>query len=148
MLRFIEGIPDVFIIHLTRKDKFRTLVSWKIALLTGVWGVKKGHPLIPREKKMITITPEEALKFLSDITNYESLIEQRFNNNHYLHITYEQLVNNPEASMDAIFKLLNVPPHVADTKYIRSNPEPLQELVINFQELVDTGIVEKFNANE
>ena len=146
MLRLIERMPQPVIIHLIRKDKLRMMASLKIALSTDVWGLKEGHAPIPADQKKVNIAPEEALKFLADIIHYELRTEARFKGGHYLRLTYEDLASHPDTCLSSIFKALKVSPQPAITNYVRTNPEPLHELISNYQELVDQGIVQKFKA--
>ena len=146
MLQLVEQLNDPLIIHLTRRDKLNTLVSWKIALMTDTWGLKQGTPRIPIEKKKITIEPGEALKFFYDITKHEHDIEQRFREKDYVHIIYEDLIGHPEETLMPILKRLDVPAIPLKTSFIKSNPEPLQDLIINYQELVNKEIIEKLKS--
>lgn len=137
LLNLIENIPNLVVIHLTRKNKIRTLVSWRIALLTNIWGKKRGETLVPTDQKRLNIIPGEAVSFISDLNHKENYIDQRFNKYKYIHITYEDLVDDPQQCVNKIFPLLIVPDHEVKTNYIKSNPEPLNELIENFKELKD-----------
>lgn len=146
LLRWIDGIPDMLIIHLTRSEKLSTLTSLEIAKQTDVWGLRINEPGISIEKKQIRIEKAAALKFLEEITAEEKRIDARYQKRKsYLQITYEDLINDTEGILQSICQALNVPYTKMRTKYKRSNPEDLRQLIANYAELEAAGIVARFN---
>lgn len=145
LLALIDSIPDPLIIHLTRDDKFRTLVSWKISLKTDVWGVQRTQDNIPASQKSINIKPTEALNFLKTISENEKRIFERYRDKHYLSLTYEQLVSTPTECLQKICAALDLKYIPMHTRYRKFNSEPLEELVKNYQELQEKGVFDQFN---
>jgi LPS sulfotransferase NodH len=145
LLDLIDTIPDPLIIHLTREDKFRTLVSWKISLKTDIWGLHTTQELLPSSQKSITIDPGEAQAFAKTLSEDEKRIHQRFRQKKYIHLTYEQLQSSPSDSLEKICSALSLSYVPMQTRYRKSNPEPLEILVSNYQDLIAKGIIDQIN---
>jgi LPS sulfotransferase NodH len=135
LLRLIESKPDPLIIHLTRQNRLRTFISLKIAERTHVWGLKDHQSLIPVPEKMVYVDPREFEKFVLQLETHERNVLQRFGTGKYLAFTYEELTTGPEKCLQQIFNKMNVSYIPPKTRFRKSNPEPLHELIQNFEQI-------------
>lgn len=133
---FLEKDKDIVIIHLVRRNFFRSYVSKKIGLKTRLWteNIHKPHQINQEDKKV-------KLKFTDCKENFEKLTdritatENRFKGHKILPIIYEDLDADKQKEMERLFKQLEIPEMKISTYLKKQNPEPLEELVLNYKEI-------------
>jgi LPS sulfotransferase NodH len=140
---------DLKVIHLTRKNRLRTVISLEIAFKTGQW-TKSSNSGGPREKRVM-LEPSKLIKRLEQIEEGEAATRSRFCDRPILEVVYEELVQYPDrvfASVGAYLGADGIDPSKIRLK--RQNPESLAQLIINYDEieslLKDTRFGEYLNS--
>lgn len=127
-------LPDLKVIHLTRRNRLRTLISLDIAFKTGQW-TNARYSLGPEEKR-ITVDPQNLLKRLERIEQGEALTRVRFSDRPMLEVRYEDLVQSPYKVFESVSGYLGVDGiDPGKIRLKRQNPEPLSELIVNCDEI-------------
>lgn len=126
---------ELKVIHLTRRNRLRTVISLEIAFKTGRW-TKAGNSGSPKERR-VTLDPMRLLKRLEQIEEGEAATRARFCDRQILEIVYEELVQSPNmafASVGAYLGVEGIDPGKIRLK--RQNPEGIAQLIINYNEVV------------
>jgi LPS sulfotransferase NodH len=127
---------EIKIIHLTRRNRLRTVISLEIAFKTGQWTKSgQGNSRELKEKRLV-LDPSKLIKRLEQIEEGEAMARIRFRDRQVLEVVYEELVQSPDSVFESVGKYLGV--DGIDRNKIRlrrQNPETLQQLIINFDEI-------------
>ena len=127
---------DIRIIHLTRQNRLRTVVSREIALATDQWYLHNNHKRIPKSEKQLALDVDKVLRKIEKIQELEQEATERFDSHPILHITYEDMVANHQGTADQIADFLSLRRFYApNPTSVRQNPEPLAELIQNYDEV-------------
>ena len=126
------------IIHLTRRNRLRTLVSLEIAMKTDKWKIRANSNTAPSDKK-VWINTEDLLARLETIKKLEMEARERFKNRQMLEVVYEDLAANPTSEFRRISEFLGLA-DIDPSKNIlkKQNPENSRDLIINFDEVAQT----------
>jgi LPS sulfotransferase NodH len=127
-------LKDLKVIHLTRRNRLRTVISLEIAFKTGQW-TKSGRSSSLQEKR-IRLEPPKLLRRLEQIEQGETATRLRFRDRRILEVVYEDMVRSPEEAFAAVGAFLGVDgidPEKIPLK--RQNPESLEQLIINYNEI-------------
>src|SRR5215210_1178659 len=122
---------DLKIIHLTRRNRLRTVISLEIAFKTGQW-TKAGQSGGPKEKG-VRLDPFKLIKQIEQIEQGEAATRARFCDREMLEVVYEELVRSPQQVFRSVSEYLGV--DGIDSSKIRlkkQNPEGLAQLIINY----------------
>lgn len=127
---------DLKIIHLLRRNRLRTVISLEIAFKTGQWTQSgKGNPGEIKLKRLI-LNPSKLIKRLEQIESGEAAARSRFRDRRVLEVVYEELVQSPKPVFESVGTYLGVdgidPSRI---RLKRQNPEALQQLIINYEEV-------------
>lgn len=135
---------NFLIIHLIRKNKLRTIISLDIAFKTNQWStVKKNEK---SSSKKIYLEPNKLIKRIEKIEDYEKLTRKRFQTKSFLEISYEDLITNPESVFSQISNYLSIYDiDYKKNKLKKQNTEAIQDLVINYEEIVDLLVNTRFS---
>jgi LPS sulfotransferase NodH len=127
---------DLKIIHLTRRNRLRTVISLEIAFKTGQWTKsRKGNSGEFREKRLI-LDPSKTIRRMEQIEEGEATTRIRFRDRQILEVVYEELVQAPQLVFESAGKYLGVDGiDPGKIRLKRQNPETLQQLIINFGEI-------------
>lgn len=129
-------INNLKIIHLTRENILRTILSLKIALKYNYWYLSKNEHEKKHQKKHVKLEISTLLSEIYQIVEYENYINQRFKNNFIMRISYEKMVTNTNHEMSRIFKELGLENHGSfNINSSRQNPEKLSDLISNYDEV-------------
>lgn len=125
---------ELKVIHLTRWNRLRTVISLEIAFKTGQWtkARKSGGP----KEKRVTLDPLKLFSRLEQIEEGEATTRARFCDRQVLEVVYEELVRSPQEIFEAVGAYLGV--HGIDPGQIRlkrQNPESMAQLIINYDEV-------------
>lgn len=127
---------SVTIIHLTRENILRSLISKKIGLKTKRWTENiYNNDVIPLEDKKVYLGAKECRDYFEEITAYKEKTNKIFANHSLLHISYEELSGNTREVIDNLYNKLGVKPYRRDSQLKKQNPESIKELVLNFEDL-------------
>jgi LPS sulfotransferase NodH len=130
----LAGQNDIHVIHLTRRNILRTLVSRKIATIGDSWTGTRFDTAGPAGKR-VTLTIEELNEGFRQTREWEQAAEARFREHPLLHVTYEELVQDPRATSARLTDFLGVSFNEPRTGLRQQNPEGLRKLLSNYEEL-------------
>ena len=119
-----------------RRNPLRCSVSSEIMRQSKQHKQEVGEDVVPVEEKRIEV---DVNRFLNQIEHIESL-RRELNDNLYAEpyeVWYEDLVADGQTVMDGVFQYLGLNSHPIQTNLQKQNPESLQELVSNYDELRD-----------
>jgi LPS sulfotransferase NodH len=130
----LTSMPELAVIHLRRWNVLRTVVSRRIAGDRDEW-LTRGEPTIATEAKAVTIGPEELERAFRQTRAWESEGERRFAGHRVFPLWYEGLVADIPGTFAEITAFLGVRYVKPSTDLRRQNPEPLEDLLSNYDEL-------------
>ncbi len=130
------NISDLMIIHLKRKNFFRTLTSMKIASKTQKWGSTNKKSNIPLSQKVVKFNCENLKKRIEQIESWQIETEARFKNHKIHNIYYEDMISNPNVEIKELSRFLDLDTELNfSPKLKKQNPESLSDLIENYQEI-------------
>ena len=124
------------IIHLTRANRLRTIVSTDIAFKTGQWTRSKHSGNMPADARRVRLDPTTLNGRIERIEAGERLTRERFKDRPFLELAYETMVGEPVETFQRVGDFLGV--HDIDPGQIgirRQNPESLARLIVNYEEV-------------
>jgi LPS sulfotransferase NodH len=129
---YIERSPEIRIIHLQRKSLLRNIVSGLIARKTGRYIDYRGTP----SSKAISLGTDELRSHFERLRRQQARHRETFRHHQVLDIYYEDLVDDFSVQMRNIQRFLGLSVRLDLSGGIRrQNPEPIRDLVVNFDEL-------------
>ena len=130
--------PTIKIIHIKRKNLLRTYISKLIAQKTGAWNSRQEGSPIDKEDKQVTVDVEHCIAELRDTISWENTYGKKMFPQHpYMELTFEDLTGNLQYTIDAIMEFLGLKSMQVKSKLKRQNPEKLEDLVYNYEELAN-----------
>lgn len=124
------------VIHLTRRNRLRTVISLEIAFKTGQWTQSAKRNSNEIREKRLQLEPARLIHRLEQIEAGEMATRARFRDREILEIVYEELVSSPVENFAAVGRYLEVDGiDPSQIRLRRQNPEPLQQLLINYDEV-------------
>jgi LPS sulfotransferase NodH len=125
------------IIHLKRQNKFRSIVSKLIAMKTQQWEKIDSRSQDQESATVRTVEiPEVFLdQELTRITSWEKSGDEYFADHPKISVFYEDLVASPASEFRTLTDFLGVEYCEPKTQYQKQNPQPLSELVENYDDL-------------
>ena len=162
----LTGDKGLRVLHLQRRNLLRALISLKIAEQTGVWVVPTGrkltlanvgkafrHPgwavqklsaLLPRMETAkssapagVSISPEELYEYIIRMEITRAKFDDMFRDHSTHTVLYEDLQRDREAVFNQTQAFLGVEPRPLAAALQKQNPEPLRELLENYDELYE-----------
>lgn len=125
---------DLKVIHLTRRNRLKTVISLEIAFKTGYW-TKSSISGGPMDKRLV-LDPPLLLKRLEQIEQGEAATRARFADRPILEVVYEELVQSPREVFASVGEYLAVDDIDPDKiKLKKQNPETVQQLITNYAEV-------------
>jgi LPS sulfotransferase NodH len=124
------------VIHLKRRNVFRTIVSQKIASTQNIWwSICSDCKPVNVVDKAVYFTPEELEgKFRKTVDRQERAYNM-FKWHPMICVYYEDLVNERNGTFCRVAEFVGVKYREPSTNFRKQNPERLDELVINYPEL-------------
>jgi hypothetical protein len=123
------------IVHLTRRNRLRTVVSLAIATKTDRWTGTSGHISVADKRLILDVS--SLPRKLDEIEQGEASARERLAGANVLEVVYEDVIADPEPEFARIGRFLGAddidPSRIA---LPRQNPEPLRELIANYDEVV------------
>jgi LPS sulfotransferase NodH len=126
------------IIHLTRENRLRTIVSLDIAYKTDHWSASANDKDKQIVEKRIVLDTSKLIDRLEQIQDYETFIRDRFKDRHILEVVYERLTTKPGEIFQYIGGYLGIDD--IDLNKItlkKQNPESLEQLIVNYDEVYE-----------
>tara|TARA_R110002124_G_scaffold287349_1_gene473554 strand:- start:6028 stop:6759 length:732 start_codon:yes stop_codon:yes gene_type:complete len=124
---------SIKVIHLQRENLLRVHLSRLIAGKTDVW-TNSGKEKTTSSKN-VEVSIDE---MFDDFKQTQFLIEKAasdFRSHEFVDIRYETLAANKQAEMTKLFKFLDLPNEKVSSDLKKQNPEKLEDLIINYQEV-------------
>lgn len=132
----IEKNEEFIIIHLTRKNILRSYTSKQIGLKTGLWTENKARPHnLEKNKKKVHINWKDCLENFERTEGYIRNTNSTYKNHKIISVIYEDLDHDKQKEMSRIFKELGVDDKKVNTNMKKQNPEKLEDLIANYEEL-------------
>jgi LPS sulfotransferase NodH len=131
----LAALPSLHVIHLTRRNVLRTVVSRALAEQQDEW-VRTHREQSPAHRvTQITMNPETARTAIERITSFEAEAPDHLAGRSVIDVVYEDVVSQPSDAFRRITDFLGVPPAKPIAATVRQNPQPLRELISNYDEL-------------
>jgi len=131
---YIKKDKNIKLIHLTRNNMLKTVISRQIADKTNVWG-NKNRNNIQLSDKQVEININACLNEFKLTQESENKTRNKFKRDIFLEITYEDLVKDCQNRMNEIFKFLELEETTVKSSYKKQNKENIEDLVINYNDL-------------
>ena len=136
--RQISEIPELKVIHLKRKNTLSTIVSMKVAFKTDQWGITNESERIDAAKKQVYLDYDFLRQRFEQIESWEKNVPKLFNKSSIKNVFYQDLVGQYKPTVKSLFDFLELPQislNNVKIKHKKQNPEPLSQLVENYDEL-------------
>jgi LPS sulfotransferase NodH len=153
----LAGDMDLRVVHLLRRNLLRLFVSLRIAEETGRWLDPAPPPLGRRiasfvrhpvrnmrgtevvaperpERRPLALTTEECLQFFAKHRAERQRYGEMFSHHRLLTMHYEDLLHDQHRVFGDVQQFVGVEPRTLHTNLRRQNPEPLHELIANYDE--------------
>jgi len=131
----LTEINNLHVIHLKRKNILRTIVSRKIAGKTNTWASPKRKSTNKKQNINITLTPNELKNKFKETQRWINQGDELFKKHKKVSLYYEDLVNNPREEFKKVTEFLGVKFVEPNTNFQKQNPEKLNDLITNYDEL-------------
>jgi LPS sulfotransferase NodH len=132
-------------ILVTRRNVLKTLVSRRTAATTGVYHVSPSLPVKTAvadwTAQPVRLDPESLLEDLEKISNETIEWKRRLQNCEFMELIYEEYVKDQPNWNSRVLDFLGAPRHELSSDLRKVNPDELDSLVSNFDEIA--GIVRK-----
>jgi LPS sulfotransferase NodH len=124
------------VIHLRRTNTLDTLISLKVAFVTGeFWTLTPGAPA--SGSPTIELSPDECQRYFERVEASAEAADALFAMHPKLEVTYEALVGAREETLKRIAHFLSVPYAPASTRMHKQITAPAADIVVNYDELKD-----------
>lgn len=122
------------VIHLTRSNVLRTLLSRKIAGLQDAWTATK-FDRIGVDARRVVFSVAELEQGFRQTRAWEEAADARFRDHAVLRISYEELLRDPSGTSGRALAHIGMRAEAPTTGLRRQNPENLRDLIGNYDEL-------------
>lgn len=139
-LEYLASLDDLHVIHLTRRNILRTLVSRKIAELEGFYKHQPSRRPTDPEAKRVAFTVDELERRFAQTRGWEQSADRLFHDLPLLPVTYEELTTDPADQFRRITDFLGVPFAPPSTGLVRQNPELLRDLIVDYDTLASAFV--------
>lgn len=141
---YIKKDKTIKLIHLTRKNMLRTVVSREIADKTDTWTNKHGKNIEINDKR-VSLDIKKCFEEFEITKSHEKRVREEFKRDDFIELTYEDLVKNNQNSINDIFDFLELERKSVKSSYKKQNKESLQDLIINYDELNEAMSTSKWS---
>jgi hypothetical protein len=120
------------VIHLRRHNLLDSLVSLKTAFLTRQWwALKEGSA----STVQVQLNPDECRSYFEKLDAFADRIDAAFRDHQRLDLSYEELAQNRDQTLQRVFQFLNVPYQPVLTRMKKQRIVPVSESVVNYRQL-------------
>ena len=131
----LVGIEALRVVHLRRRNILRTVTSRRIAEIRDHWtSVETARGSTPVSAS-VTFEPEELRREFEQTCRWELEGQRTFADLPVHELAYEDLVDDPVRRFREVTNFLHLEPCVPRTPFRRQNPQPLSQLIDNYDEL-------------
>lgn len=131
----LNRMEDLKIILLKRRNPLRMVLSDKIAQKTGQMSAWRSRHSLSLAERQVRLNPETCVSSLKSKAQQFTRAESAFISPQRLTVFYEDLVSQNTATLKRVQQFLEVPYRRLYTLLRQQNPEPLRELISNYDEL-------------
>jgi hypothetical protein len=138
-----EKLPDVVtwlkdhevrVIHLIRANTLKKIVSGETAKTRKLY-----HSTKPVEAIKVRINTRKLKRTLAYVLHQVETYRSVFKDNPYLELTYESFVANRDQETQRLLEFLHIQPPVSlTTDLVKLNPDSLEALIENYDDVVKT----------
>lgn len=125
------------VIVLKRENILRPIISSQIARKTGALSYWTSKHHLATEDKKISIDTGACITQLKRMEEEQQRFEELLRNHQRLYLSYEELLSDKNRALKMVQQFLEVRPVSLFSLLRKQNPEPLSQLVVNFDELKD-----------
>jgi LPS sulfotransferase NodH len=134
---YLREHPDIRVIHLRRGNLLKQYVS-KMLMGKKRDGVWQPHSTSKLPVVTTHVSPQEAIREMRYVQQQFDLYEDLLSKHNKIELVYEDMINGQclsDAAMHAICELLEVEPVPMCCDFVKVNPNKLELMVENYQEL-------------
>ncbi len=131
--RQIRGIEGLHVIRLERRNLLRASVSRSIGQSTRTWMRTKREQSL--EERRVSIDPDELVLRMEECRRWNDGSRDLFPGKPWLDLAYEELVAEPERELKKVQEFLGLATPIPVSTLERQNPEPLRDLIRNYDEV-------------
>lgn len=124
---------EIHVLHLTRRNKLKQLVSREMARETNAWIRFKDDQ--PPPTVTLRLEPKQCEAEFHHLERCRLREKVAFKEHPYFELCYEDLVRNRGEVLDRVLAFLEVPPHSLKSHLCRQSSRPLREVLENYGEL-------------
>ncbi|MCA8949709.1 MAG: sulfotransferase [Planctomycetes bacterium] len=135
VVEFLQGIPDLHVIHLTRQNRLRRFLSHERARESDRWQSQRGKAPAPTRPRTLHIDFEECVRDFLLHMDKERLAARIFDGKPILEVTYEQLERDPQAVGHRVLEFLALPPCELELGQRKTGTDSLDRAIENLDEL-------------
>lgn len=122
------------VIHVTRRNYLRTLISRDVARLTGVYHRTAGSATSSRES--ITLDPSTLVQRLQNVSREEQAWDELLRGHSAVHkLSYEDFVESRAAVTQGLLQFLELGYATLSSTLEKLNPSDLRQLIRNYDEV-------------
>jgi LPS sulfotransferase NodH len=129
-----------WVVHIIRKNKLRIIVSEKMAQKTAVWSAVEAHQLVTKKPKL-RLECDEVIPLIRKLIDQDEHVERLLKSISNLHsLIYEEMFSGFEFSKETMAVAESVMGRSGlqrTPRNLRMNPEPLTELIENFEDVIE-----------
>jgi LPS sulfotransferase NodH len=129
---YLAQNPDIYILHIKRRNILEQYLSLKLARVTEVWSITEPAA---REPKPICLNIEDCRKHFQWVCSLENDCETFFARHKVKDIYYEDLALDSDAEMASVEKFLGLNEEKLNTQMVRQRTLPLSRAIANYNEL-------------
>ena len=126
---------DLHVIHIRRENILRMLVSGRITRKLKIYNIRFPFQRPPISKRRLEINREELLHAIKKESAQYNQHSMLFSAHPYFEVTYERLIKQPQQEFNRILDFLELSHQPPDFSLAVLNPEPLSELITNYDQL-------------
>jgi LPS sulfotransferase NodH len=135
LLDFLAADRTIRIIHLTRRNLLRRLVSERQAYATNQWAVGRSDKLEPRPQ--VAITMSDMMKSIDVVRAHQAIFDTMFKDHPVLRLVYEDLAERPQRVAARAIEFLGLPPATKPliVRHQKTGVEDLSQVLLGFDDL-------------
>jgi LPS sulfotransferase NodH len=136
----LEGLSaggDLRVVHLRRRNVFRSMVSNAVAKSTGAMASVSPEDAARAEAEAppVRFTPEECETYFTQLDERAQRCEALFPAGSIVNVEYEDLVADRDAEVGRVRAFLGLAERPVSTRLVKQSRRPLRDAVANFDEL-------------
>lgn len=156
VLKYLQSLPNLKVIHLQRNNLLEIVISDLLAKKTGIWHivdndcrndavkagldskakfVNKGTNAETLNGIRINIDYDYCLGEFRKIDNLRRRFDSVFHQNNMLHLSYDELMANPQQTCSRVLNFLEVEQRELSSRFFKINNLPKSGIVINYDSL-------------